>query len=1079
MASKSVTLAVRALRALGSLLHIALSTGVLAALSYLLGWGMLGGISEGNDSPLHISYAYWLDQYFPNVPNWYPLQGGGMSLLHAYPILPHLMVVAVSRASGLTVFQSYHLISFLAFPLTALGIYFFCWLVLRRQTVGLIAGVFYLLAPITWTWMYDWGFFPQQVALVLLPWVLIAFDRAFECQVDRRKTGRGRLWFAALVLLVSLASLCHMLVGAAAGIATQLIVSVAVTARGSEHRRATMRGGAKIFLLLGTVVGLLTSAYMISFYAYGQVANREGLNTPPPHQLHHLPVLEFFGLKSINPEEILTRMQFPFVVAVLALVGLILAVLFVFMDVGGSRKALSFGIVCVAGTIYALTPALVAVVLRISFTLFNFLNFRSLLLLVMLLMPVMAGYGVWAVAYLILHPDDLPRLWLGQYKSSGRRFAFLRGSLASLAALLIAGVAIIALGGLRSANESSLAYGPRVKGISLQDVWSKGGHDQAGSIAEQLSPENWPPFILAQEDPAGNDSWRLASILPPERPLRIDVSPYMGRLAMDISTYADASQINSYTYQANIIHAMWGYQQNVFYSREQGVAESGNALTLNGLAQWFGTKFVFLNSKDDPTETYQAAGWELTHEEGVLQVWRDPNAPDMATATARPTVLVIGKPKADAYMTIFRMANDGMLPYEEALLVEGQSRVDDYAVEDLKPFDAVVLYGYDYRDGRKAWETLAEYVRQGGNLFVDTGWEFQIPEWQFDQAPEVLPLERLTWTDYGITSDYRVGFMEAAGPVDVKKFKSLEWEGKAWTVSGAQKEDVRDWGQVVLSVADKPLIVAGEYGQGRVVWSGMNLIAHARYLGQNEEEVRLLHNLLAWLTSRGRGPEIASPKVERTNPDRVDFSLNTVPGDVTWLYWREAFYPDWHAYITDAAGERETPIYRGGPGFMLMPIASSSSNATVRLVWESSLVEKAGYVASAVGLLLVVAFLLDGLFLSGNGFTWLKIAVSVVMPEPFLGHGPNLEWAEKKRAELERKHRGKGQAPTEGIPAPALVSSPEAYISEESPNQRGNRELPFEASLSDEQATLLRSWLDDDKNGDDQWADRILRRRAD
>src|SRR3990172_12746947 len=175
MNSRRVAGVLRASGVLASILHLAFSSAVIVGLSYFLGWDVVRGSGQGNDSPLHISSAYWLNHFFPDVPHWYPLQGGGMSLLHGYPVLPHLLVVAVSRVSGLSVGQAYHLISFLTFPLAALGVYLFCWLVLRRQTVGLIAAVFYLLAPITWTWMYNWGFFPQQVALVLLPPALISF----------------------------------------------------------------------------------------------------------------------------------------------------------------------------------------------------------------------------------------------------------------------------------------------------------------------------------------------------------------------------------------------------------------------------------------------------------------------------------------------------------------------------------------------------------------------------------------------------------------------------------------------------------------------------------------------------------------------------------------------------------------------------------------------------------------------------------------------------------------------------------------------------------------------------------------
>ena len=449
----------------------------------------------------------------------------------------------------------------------------------------------------------------------------------------------------------------------------------------------------------------------------------------------------------------------------------------------------------------------------------------------------------------------------------------------------------------------------------------------------------------------------------------------------------------------------------------------------------------------------------------------------MATATTRPAILVVGRPEADAYMTIFRLANDGMLPYDEALLVEGQPRVDRYTLEQLKPFDAVFLHGYDYKDGLKAWDILASYVQQGGSLFVDTGWEYWIPEWEFEKAPDVLPVDRLTWTDYGMATEYELGVPEAAGTVDISRFKPLIWEGAPWTLSGAEAGDVREWGRVVLSAGGRPLIVAGEYGQGKVVWSGMNLIGHARYGDPNTEEFLFLGNLMRWLTSGRHGLEFPAPNISREDPDRVGLSFAAAPGDVTWLFWREAFYPNWHAYLTDSAGERELPIYRGGPGFMLMPIESVADVANVRLEWLPSPAERIAVIVSGVGILLVTAMILDGLFLQGNGFTWVKIALIMRTPKPFLGEGSNREWAERKRRELTEGELAPGPRiyqPNEAIP----WMRPEAEIASEAsgPANSNGQDLEVPETI-EEHEKLLESWLSETGHSDDAWAERLLGKR--
>ena len=83
-----------------------------------------------------------------------------------------------------------------------------------------------------------------------------------------------------------------------------------------------------------------------------------------------------------------------------------------------------------------------------------------------------------------------------------------------------------------------------------------------------------------------------------------------------------------------------------------------------------------------------------------------------------------------------------------------------------------------------------------------------------------------------------------------------------------------------------------------------------------------------------------------------------------------------------------------------MPIEAKTDAVTLTLIWEPSLPEKLAPVASALGLIFLGTLFLDGLFLGGNGLTWLKIALSTRIPRPFLGEGTNLDWAERKRAEI-------------------------------------------------------------------------------
>ncbi len=954
---KQTKISEKSLSIFSNSLHLLTSIVIIFIVAYVLGHSIITKGTIGSDGPLHIAYATWLDRFFPYIPHWYPHQGGGESLLHGYPLLAHYLVVIVHRISGLSILHAFQSVAFLSFPLTAVGVYLLGWTVLRKQTVGLIAAILYLLAPLTWTWLYQWGFLAQVVAMVFVPFGLICFDKCLSCRLQSQSSARQRIWFVLTVLCIFFIVLVHPFTGGGA-LSAMIFYSFGTVVMGSSGRRKKilMTSISTIFAI-GIVIGLLLAFYIVPFYRYNAVAIQEGYKGLALHQMVRLSYLDVFGLRPIDPQIPKTRMANPLVTTVFLVVGSLLAVRY-------SRKAVALAFTALFATAFVLVPELSYAGRSFVSFFIVFFNIRSNIVVMMVLYPILAAFGFWAIARALITPSSL----LGRLKSDHgqtRMGLFLRSLITSGVSLILATVAITHLGNLFS-PENHIGYGPLSYGIDLEDIWDVGVEqdDEPISILDQLAPQSWliPEFGNVRDRVV--EARSLALNLSVDRPLRIDISPYKGDLAKDFTTYTETSDINSYTTQISLIVAMWGYQQNVFYSRNAPENEYGNSQSLNQAANWFGTQYVFLHPDKDLIEIYPAAGWEFVDEAGKLQIWHQPRVPDMATSTSRPAILVVGKSEVDAYIYLFRLANEGMLPYEEALLVKGQSRIDLYELEDLQQFDALILYGYDYKDSQKAWDTLAAYVQAGGSLFIDTGWQYSIPEWEFTQAPSVLPVERLTWTNYGITNAYQVETAQIAGDIDTSLLDSLVWQGSPWSVSGAQFDDVRNWGRVVLSAEGHPLVIAGEYGSGRVVWSGMNLPAHA-WANRNQEEVALLHNIISWLIERKEGVE--NPvMVTRDHPDRVDFTLEAPTGDTTWLYWRESVYLNWHAYLIQGEVRREIPIYRGGPGFMLMPIEGVSEEIQVELVWETPMIEKLASMISLLTVIGLLIFVVDSVFNNGR-----------------------------------------------------------------------------------------------------------------
>ncbi len=400
---------------------------------------------------------------------------------------------------------------------------------------------------------------------------------------------------------------------------------------------------------------------------------------------------------------------------------------------------------------------------------------------------------------------------------------------------------------------------------------------------------------------------------------------------------------------------MWRYQLSIFYSDQHG-----SPAAPNDLSDWMGVEYLFLDSEDEASDKFDEANWGTIYRDSEVELRHYADAPPLGTASTKPTILVVSDPATDVYSNMFRMASAGLAPYSIYLLVEGSRDIDDFSHEELSKFDVLLLHGYQYGSGEEAWDLLNAYVSGGGSPFIATGWQYFIPEWEFKNAPTVLPIDQLTWTNYGKDAKYVFEGQEIVGNMDIDKFGALVREEDSWSVSGTSRANLRSWGSSVLSVVDNPLLAFGELGEGRVVWSGMNLISHILAY-DNAEEKRLLEGFLTWLAPIRDNSERPPPSVTRDHPDHIEFEVSTDPANNTWLYWREASYPNWRAYIEDSGGTREVPIYRAGPGFMHMPLDTVDESASVSLVWNVPLIEKLAMVGSIIGLGFYLVLVLDGL----------------------------------------------------------------------------------------------------------------------
>lgn len=135
-----------------------------------------------------------------------------------------------------------------------------------------------------------------------------------------------------------------------------------------------------------------------------------------------------------------------------------------------------------------------------------------------------------------------------------------------------------------------------------------------------------------------------------------------------------------------------------------------------------------------------------------------------------------------------------------------------------------------------------------------------------------------------------------------------------------------------------------------------------------------------------------------------------------------------------------------------------------------------------VQLIVGLAAISGVVLLAGAVFRWFRNAIRFRMPQPYLGYGPNIEWAEQKRREIaagqyahgEHTQLSDGELPEHGVGVEHGQHSPDAALTGIRPDFENNvgKSSKSEVIMTSTQAQSAAFDYDDE-----QWAERILRDR--
>lgn len=308
-------------------------------------------------------------------------------------------------------------------------------------------------------------------------------------------------------------------------------------------------------------------------------------------------------------------------------------------------------------------------------------------------------------------------------------------------------------------------------------------------------------------------------------------------------------------------------------------------------------------------------------------------------ATNAPVVGIVGK-QADFEVIIRALAMNNLNSGKIIPLNLGPF-LDDLTSSELADLDALILYGYDYRNHDKVWKVIDKYVKEGGKVFVETGQEVKETDsvnlpFRFPKTlPDIFPIEKTRKDTLG-----KEWSLDQFSPpvLDDQPWKfSLPVEG-----SGLRPET-----KVILETEGKPLIAERTYGQGKVIWSGMNLFYHLVYYN-NLEEGKFLDNLLSKLV------ELKDQELPQFSAQRPSGGKATLEGQgAKGVLFKERLYSGWKTRMSSSKRETGLKIYKAGPtypGFMYVKIPSSVNNSSfkVTFTFQGTL---SGYFASLLSLL--------------------------------------------------------------------------------------------------------------------------------
>lgn len=934
----------------------------------------VGGNSFGNDATSAYGYIVWMDKYFPSLPFWFPEQGAGVSFTSGYQWLAHYMVVAVHHFTNINLQMSFSLVKDASFLLSAIGIILICFFRLEypkqkpiRILIGLIAVYFYLVSPISRYWTDKWGFFAEGVSYMFVAPAVIFLDWFIDLSFKKITTWQKRLALICAAIFYALAYHTHFMTGLAITNIFAMLLIIKTLIQSFKTGVDAFKTAGIVILSVAICTFILFGWRFFQFRDYGIQTSKGGssvnlitVGPSDPTKIFKFEKLEgnfptlkqTLGIETIDfPDQrfVFQGYFMPPYVWFFVLCGLILGWI-------RSRKIIAFAILAVWG-FFAYSPNESGVIGYFVQFVTNttggagamFFGNRPAWAAARLLAPITAAYGIFMLIDVLLILPDFITKKISPFLDVPWKY-ILRPLIVVPAMIWIFITTIYSidyqnkLGPIDIPKKDSIQkvynsqypyqvyFGNRK--VDLTNIWQS--DNQIENPITQLDPSNWPKLDLDQ-NPFGDFSEDLSFSHIEQRPLysRMDISGLSGSLVMRAPLLTEVSTTQAYVANLILFSGLQNFQTAVMYV-DYPIYQRNNILS--ELAKWFGYQYVLAETNSNTAKILYDDNPEWERLE-IGNWYRFKNHAGLATWTERPSVLFIGNQDKFLYDQFLKNASVGTLSYDDAILFNGTNQIDDYSLDELKKFPLIVMSGYKYRDQNSAYDLIEKYVKQGGSIFIDTGWQFNNPDWQGKKLPPYFPTNGLEWKTLPLKSQFVLdNTKEINFQPETNQLGETGIRGSQWASSVAQ--DVREDGKVIVQSNGSPVLMTKSYGKGKVVWSGYNIVAYIEgNHNENQQQIQLLKSLFTWLLpKKSPDTEIESKfQITRQNPDHLTFTLQDEKNVPSILYWREAYHPKWHAYLKNPDNKKtELKVYTAGPRFMGIKLPPIKKDSEIELKIEQT-----------------------------------------------------------------------------------------------------------------------------------------------